>query len=169
MNLVAALLRAVQWVPRPARGGLRPGRAESVKSMKRAWLTLLVPLLPGCVAVQAFFHYPSLFTEYKKGGFIVRDDWREFRYDGLKNKSVLEIRESLVLEDLESDGVVDRVRAGPTEYGRGEMGTKALFVKYDRIWRDTTAYMSIGHFQKKWRAMKPTQITTRWTEARHKP
>jgi len=133
------------------------------------FILALLPFLGGCVSLQAFFHYPSLYTEYKRAGFHVRDDHREFHYDGLRNRSTLAIRETLVLVDFESDGAVDRVKAGPTEYSRGEPGTKELFRKYDRMWRDTTTYMCVGHFKEKWHSMEPSQITTRWSEARHEP
>lgn len=127
------------------------------------------PLLFGCVGIQAFFHYPSVTAEYTRAGFTVRDDLRSFRFDASKNVSVLEILEETVLEDEESDDRVDRVIVGPSRYSRGEEGTGALFEKYDRVWRDTTRYLSVPHFRKKWLRMQPPDIAKRWEETRHDP
>ena len=128
-----------------------------------------IALLPGCMAIQAAFHYPMTYTEYNKDGFVVQDDFRVFTFHVKSNLSVLEVVKRCIFEDLESDGVVDRIKIGSDEYVRGELGTRDLFLDADRQWERLTEYMSVPYFKRKWETMDPAEIVATWQKGRHVP
>ncbi|MHC4777587.1 MAG: hypothetical protein ACYTFG_03300 [Planctomycetota bacterium] len=137
--------------------------------MKIAMLFAAAALLPGCMSIQAAFHYPMTYPVYKKDGFVVNDDFRVFTFEAEKNLSILEVVKRCVYVDEESDGVVDRIEIGTAEYVRGELGTIDLFRDADTLWKRLTDYMSIPYFKRKWETMDPAEIVATWQKRRHAP
>ena len=140
---------------------VKTGSRPVASSIRRVGLLAVATLAAcgqGCVAVQSGIHFLSVQAQYTRNGIVLRDGDRTFRYDSNKNLSTLELRDALTLEDRESDGAVDVVKAGDFSYARGEPGTAPLFADADRAMDQFCEYLSTGHFKRKWLSMDPAEI-----------